>query len=103
MKEDYLYTIEQICKDQGKLSDDGDSWVDKYSGYIIRKISLNTDEEFTEEGYKNITRAVLEADLGESILQMEKTQKKFIDPENCGGKILQKIMGFDNKNCNGKC
>jgi hypothetical protein len=80
-QEDFAYTIEKICKDQGKLSDDGDAWVDKYSGYIIRKISLNTDEDFTEEGYKNITRAVLEADLGESILQMQKAQKKFADPE----------------------
>ena len=93
--EDYIYTIEQICKDQGKLSDDGDSWVDKYSGYIIRKISLNTDEEFTEEGYKNITRAVLDADLGESILQMKKTQKQFIDPETEKiSNIISTITGF---------
>jgi hypothetical protein len=81
LHEDFIYTVEKICKEQGKLSDDGDSWVDAYSGYIIRKISLNTDDEFTEEGYKNITRAVLEADLGESILQQKKTQKHFIDPE----------------------
>ena len=81
LREDFIYTVEKICKEQGKLSDDGDSWVDQYSGYIIRKISLNTDDEFTEEGYKNITRAVLEADLGESVLQLSKAQKHFIDPE----------------------
>jgi hypothetical protein len=81
LQEDLIYTIEKICKEQGKLSDDGDSWVDAYSGYIIRKISLNTEDEFTEEGYKNITRAVLETDLGESILQLGKAQKHFIDPE----------------------
>ena len=80
-QENYLGMIEQICKNQGKLSDDGDSWVDKHSGYIIRKISLNVEEEYTEEGYKNITRAVLEADVGQSIIQMNKAQKQFVDPE----------------------
>jgi len=79
---DFIYTIEQICKEQGKLSDDGDSWVDKHSGYIIRKIFFSTDEEYSEEGYKNISRAVLEADLGESILQQAKAQRKFEDPES---------------------
>ena len=81
LQEDLVYTVEKICKEQGKMSDDGDSWVDQYSGYIIRKISLNTEDEYTEEGYKNITRAVLEADLGESVLQLNKAQKHFIDPE----------------------
>jgi len=81
-QEDFVYTIEKICKEQGKLSDDGDSWVDKHSGYIIRKIYFSTEEDFTEEGYKNITRAVLEADLGESIMQLNKTQRKFVDPES---------------------
>ena len=79
---DFVYTVEQICKEQGKLSDDGDSWVDKHSGYIIRKIFFSTEEEYTEEGYKNISRAVLEADLGESILQQAKAQRKFADPES---------------------
>jgi hypothetical protein len=81
MKEDYIGIIEQICKDQGKLSDDGDSWVDKYSGYIIRKITLSTEEDYTEEGYKNITRSVLEADVGDAILKLNKAQQTFVDPE----------------------
>jgi hypothetical protein len=95
---DFVYTVEQICKEQGKLSDDGDSWVDKHSGYIIRKIFFSTDEEYTEEGYKNISRAVLEADLGESILQQEKTQRKFEDPESekiaSIVKTMTKFMGI---------
>jgi len=80
-KENITYVIEDICKEQGKMSDDGDSWVDKYSGYTICKITFNTEEEFTEEGYKNITRAVLEADMGESILQLKQKQENFLDPE----------------------
>lgn len=81
-REDVEYTIEKICKEQGKISEDGDSWVDEHSGYIIRKIALNTDEEFTEEGFKNITRSVLEADLGDSIMQIKQSQKQIIDPES---------------------
>jgi hypothetical protein len=81
MQKDIVYTIEKICKEQGKLSADGDAWVDEHSGYIIRKIALNVEEDFTEEGYKNITRSVLEADVGESILQIKKAQQTYTDPE----------------------
>lgn len=34
----YISTLDSICFKQGKLSDDGDSWVDGYSGYVIKMI-----------------------------------------------------------------
>jgi hypothetical protein len=34
----YDNTVNNIVKEQGALSDDGDNWVDKYSGYVIRAI-----------------------------------------------------------------
>jgi len=52
--------LEQICLDQGALSDNGDKWVDKYSGYIIKNIEFDYDEGYTETGFKNITRSVIE-------------------------------------------
>ncbi|NDA89382.1 MAG: hypothetical protein EBY20_00485, partial [Alphaproteobacteria bacterium] len=59
----YMRIMDEIIKDCGKKSDDGDSWVDEYSGYIIRAIDPDIDEGY-EEGYKVKTREVMEQDLG---------------------------------------
>ena len=40
----YVVILERLCNTIGKLSDDGDAFIDKYSGYILKKI------EFREEG-----------------------------------------------------
>ena len=40
----YEVVVDMICKDQGTLSDNGDKWVDKFSGYIIKEI--NFEEEY---------------------------------------------------------
>ena len=42
----YNAVLNQLCNTIGKLSDDGDAYVDKYSGYILRKI------EMREEGFE---------------------------------------------------
>jgi hypothetical protein len=61
--------LDKICALQGTISDDGDKYVDKYSGYTIKMIEMSTDEEYNEEGFKIITRAVLENDVGDEILK----------------------------------
>jgi hypothetical protein len=60
--------LDKICALQGTISDDGDKYVDKYSGYTIRMIEMSTDEEYNEEGFKIITRAVMENDVGDEIM-----------------------------------
>ena len=85
-KTNYKETINTICKEQGKLSDDGDAWVDMESGYVIKMIDFNTDEEYTEEGFKIITRDVLEvsgartgtsgAASGTFLANIKKTEKE---------------------------
>ena len=69
---DYLYQLDVVANDQGTISDDGDAYVDKYSGYFIKKIAFDTEEGFTEEGFKLKTREKLEQDLGDAILQQVK-------------------------------
>jgi len=64
--------LDKICALQGTISDDGDKYVDKYSGYTIKMIEMSTDEEYNEEGFKIITRSVMEADIGDTILQSMK-------------------------------
>ena len=54
---------------KGTISDDGDAWVDKHSGYVITAIDYDTEEGYTEEGFKAKSRELLEADLGEALLQ----------------------------------
>ena len=56
----YEDVLEEICLTQGALSDSGDKWVDKNSGYIIKNIEFDYDEGYTETGFKNITRSVID-------------------------------------------
>ena len=52
---------EEICLDQGTLSDNGDKWVDRYSGYVIKNISFDMEEGYDAKGYKVVTRDVLDS------------------------------------------
>lgn len=67
-QEDFIYVLDQICAERGEISDDGDKWVDKHSGYTIRMIEFSTDEGYDESGYATTTKAVME-NIEESILQ----------------------------------
>ena len=80
-KGDYKKEIDRICAEQGTISDDGDSWVDKYSGETITKINWSIPEEFAGEGARNISLSTIEADLGDAITQEKKTQSEFENPE----------------------
>ena len=88
----YLRTMEEVIKENGALSDDGDAWVDKYSGYIIKRIDFDVDEGY-EEGFKKKTRDVLEGDEGDAITndvgETEKNMKKVDTPET---KMVKKII-----------
>ena len=51
----YQDQVDSLKLSIGKYSDDGDAWVDKYSGYVIEKINFNVDESY-EEGQQRIRR-----------------------------------------------
>ena len=44
--EKYNSMMDKIIKEQGIISDDGEKWVDKYSGYTIKNIDFMDDEGF---------------------------------------------------------
>ena len=73
---DYLYELDVIATNQGTISDDGDSFVDKHSGYFIKKIEFDTEEGFTEEGFKLKTREKMEKDLGDHVLELADDESK---------------------------
>lgn len=67
----YTDELDQICRIQGVLSDGGDTWVDKHSGYVIRTMEFDTTEGFDEEGYQIVSRDLVQQDIAESVLQKE--------------------------------
>jgi hypothetical protein len=75
---DYVRTLDQICREQGKLSDDGDSWVDEHSGYVIKKVAFDTEEGYDEAGFKAQSREVLLESM--KVVNDTEEDKKFSDP-----------------------
>jgi hypothetical protein len=59
--DDVTKTYNMIIKEQGKQVDG--SIVDIHSGYVIRMIDFDTNEGYTEEGFKIITKEVIEDKL----------------------------------------
>ena len=51
-KMSYDETIKQICLEEGTLSEQGDLWVHKESGYTIQEIAFDTNYGYDENGFK---------------------------------------------------
>jgi hypothetical protein len=88
---DYLAALGAVCRRQGTLSDDGDAWVDKYSGYTITNVGWDDEQETF--GPAAVGRDVLELDLGESIMTAEAPLPKFQTPEAARIAAITKAMG----------
>jgi len=65
----YMKTVQIICADQGTVSDDGDAWIDKHSGFMIRKIDFDTDSGYETSGFKSISSGILDKDASEDIVE----------------------------------
>lgn len=98
---DIQTTIDTICKERGSISEDGDAWTDKYSGYVIKNIDLDTEEGYDAAGFKLQTREIMEKTLGESLIQSLKDKKlptyKNPDMQMISGIIttMTQYMGID--------
>ncbi len=79
LNENYLNKLQELCRDIGVLSDDGEAWVDKYSGYVIRYIDFNTDEGYDESGFKTKSRSELVEDLAS--IKEKTSEKTILSPE----------------------
>lgn len=73
--ENYVQKQNQLCRKQGMLSDDGDSIVDKYSGYVLRKIEFVDEQGFDEMGRPIITSDEIEEDAGEALVALMAGQR----------------------------
>jgi len=63
----YNNAINKLIQEIGARSDDGDSWVDKYSGYVITKIEFEEEEEYNENGFLIKSRDILEKSSGDML------------------------------------
>ena len=86
---DYQYMLEVVCSEVGTESDDGDAIVDKYSGYILRKKDLSTEEGYDDSGHKLVSRDLLEKDFG---VIREETKKKQRIFENEFSELLHNVL-----------
>ena len=80
---DVQMAIDTICKERGSISEDGEAWTDKHSGYVIKNIDLDTEEGYDAAGYKLQTRDVIESGLSDSLIQsiQERKIQTFKNPD----------------------
>ncbi len=78
--EEYSNELDKLIKKVGKLSDDGNYWVDVHSGWPIDKIDYDVEEGY-EEGFKISTRSVLEEDIGNKLITEKIQAIKYNSPE----------------------
>lgn len=77
----YNDELELIKTNIGQISDDGDWWIDKFSGWPICKIDFDIEEGY-EKGFKISTRAALEESAGSKIsAETAKKNITFTTPE----------------------
>jgi hypothetical protein len=71
----YVDKMDEICNEQGTISEDQDAYVDKHSGYVIRKIDYVTEQQYTEEGFKITSHMLMEKDLSTTITEILQKKK----------------------------
>lgn len=79
-KRNYQTELDNICSKQGKISDDGEAWVDEHSGYVIKKIEFSSEEGYDESGYKIQSREKLQADLADVSFAADDSEDIMLDP-----------------------
>lgn len=76
--DNYLITIEHLKSTIGKISDDGNAWVDKHSGQVIQIDNFEFEDTYVD-GFKDISHAILEKDAAQQVigtLNSSTTKKK---------------------------
>jgi hypothetical protein len=72
---EYDNTLDKLKKEIGKLGDDGDAWVDEHSGWTICYIDYDVSEGY-KEGFVDRSRAIIEQDVGEIILEKQQGKQR---------------------------
>ena len=70
----YIKHLELLKSKIGTLSDDGDLWCDKNTGWAICPVDFDIEEGY-EAGFKVSTRSLLEEDAGNKIMSLLSSKK----------------------------
>jgi len=77
----YIYALNEVKSKIGKVSDDGDFWVDKHSGWPICPVDFDVEEGY-DDGFRVVTRAIMEEDAGNKIISsLAQEAKIYSDPK----------------------
>ena len=96
--DNYMITLEEIKKDRGEKSDDGDKWVDKYSGYYISNdIALDFSEGYDKDGYKIKSREVMEEDIAVKLRKARFQGAKQTYTTDLAKRVEKYLKTFDEK------
>lgn len=63
----YTRKLDAVCASHGVLSDDGDSIVDKHSGFILKKIDFLMQDTYNDDGFMVQTHDIMEKDIDSKI------------------------------------
>lgn len=89
--------VELLKQRVGVLGDDGDSVVDKYTGYKLSDIEFDNSEDYDDAGFVVKTRAVIEADVDDTKQQIINNLQNERDQSliRYTIKIITEKMGLD--------
>ena len=77
---DYQYELDKLCADAA-VSDDGDYYVDKATGFPLKKREYVDEDEYDDAGFKITTNAILEKDLGTIVSEALSKKVRVFDNE----------------------
>jgi hypothetical protein len=85
--ENYQTLLERVCNESGKKIDN--LIVDKSSGWVLKQMDLEVEEEYDESGFKQKSHDIIESELSSMILEsISKKKKMFESPD------LQKVYNI---------
>lgn len=94
----YEDVLNDLKRKIGKLSDDGDAWVDEHSGEVICLIDMDISEGY-KDGFVDKSRDIIEQDAADVLLEQQKEKRdkkdKRLSPE---GEIVSNVVSILSSN-----
>jgi len=97
---EFNMVLDQLIAEVGSPSDDNESIVDKYTGYVLCRTDFETEEGYDEAGYKIVSHAVMEehiADIAldeirkEDIVNKTKENRRTLAEENSTAQQIYRV------------
>lgn len=94
---DYNYELDVISSKIGILSDDGESIVDKHTGYTIKSIDFMAADEYDESGFKIVSHEVMGQAAGDSLKTTTNSANINADINQINFTIADSVKVFENE------